>query len=115
MRIGLVLALCALSEIASAEGTKLSGNGIRVALSDKILIAGDGRVEQIFQASGQTVYIEGGNASQGTWFVENDKYCSRWPPGNTATCYDVLQDGTLITFVSSGGKTYPMILKPQGE
>jgi hypothetical protein len=102
---------CLLTAEAQAEAVKLSGDGIRKALSDKILVATDGQIEQIFQASGQTVYIEAGNASQGTWFVESDQYCSRWPPSNIATCYDVLQDGEMITFNSANGRVYQMKTK----
>jgi hypothetical protein len=97
---------------AQAEAIKLSGPEIFAALSDATLYAGDkSNIEQIFQKSGQTVYIENGQLSQGTWFVEDDKYCSTWPPGTSKSCFDVTRDGEVITFIGSSGKTYPMRTK----
>ncbi len=95
-----------------AEPVKLTGAEITTALSDVTLFAGDkAEIEQIFQKSGQTVYIDRGNMSQGSWFVEGDQYCSRWPPGNGKSCYDVTRDEDAITFISGSGNTYPMRTK----
>ena len=69
------------------------------------------QVEQIFQKSGVTFYLENGNSSQGNWKIENNKYCSQWPPNPSWACYDVMRDGDAVTFVSSTGKRTPMSLK----
>ena len=69
------------------------------------------QVEQIFQMSGVTFYLENGNSTQGNWKIENNKYCSQWPPNPSWACYDVLRDGDVVTFVSSTGKRTPMSLK----
>jgi hypothetical protein len=98
-----------LSSGAMAEPVKLTGAEIAEVLADVILYAGDkAEIEQIFQKSGQTVYIDRGSMSQGSWFVEGDQYCSRWPPGVSKSCFDVTRDGETITFIASSGKTYPM-------
>ena len=46
---------------------------------------------QGFFASGRTLY-EFGEPSWGYWRLENGRYCSRWPPGDTWDCYDVTRD-----------------------
>ena len=69
------------------------------------------QVEQIFQKSGVTFYLENGNSSQGNWKIENNRYCSQWPPNESWACYDVLRDGDAVTFVSSTGTRTPMSLK----
>ena len=70
-------------------------------------------VEQIFQKSGVTFYLENGTSSQGTWKIENDKYCSQWPPNPSWACYTVMRDGDGVTFVSTSGARFPMSLKKQ--
>jgi hypothetical protein len=104
-----VFILALIATPALAEPLKLKGPEITELLSEQSLFTGD--VEQIFRRSGQTVYIDHGNVSQGTWFVEADLYCSRWPPANAAACYDVTRDGNVVTFISRSGATYPMHLK----
>ena len=94
---------------ASAEEKKLTGPEITAVLTDKILTAKTDTT-QIFQKSGVTFYSENGGQSQGFWKVEGDKYCSQWPPNQSWPCYDILQDGTKITFVSESGKRFEMQL-----
>ena len=86
---------------AQASETKLSGSDMQTILYDKILYAKD--AEQIFQKSGVTFYSAGGNQSQGNWKIEGEKYCSQWPPNQAWACYDVMQDGNKITFISKDG------------
>jgi hypothetical protein len=94
---------------AEAGPVELTGPQIEEALNDTILVAGPSSdIEQIFQKSGQTIYIDRGNSSQGTWFVENDHYCSLWPPGTSKSCFIVTRDGETITFISASGKIYAM-------
>jgi hypothetical protein len=116
MRFCFSLVLCAtvLSAPADAAEIKLSGAEIITALSDKTMIA-DGEIAQIFQSTGLTIYTERGAQSLGKWKVENEKYCSVWPPSTFWSCYDVVRDGEMITFVSSSGDRFPMKLKPAAE
>ena len=74
-------------------------------------VGDNAQVEQIFQKSGVTFYLENGSSTQGNWKIENDKYWSQWPPNPSWACYDVLRDGDVVTFVSSTGKRTPMSLK----
>lgn len=94
---------------AIADEKKLTGPEITAALTDKVLTAKTDAT-QIFQKSGVTFYSENGSQSQGSWKVEGDKYCSQWPPNQAWPCYDVLKDGTKITFVSDSGKRFEMQL-----
>jgi hypothetical protein len=92
-----------------AEEKKLNGAEIAAALTDKVLTAKTDTT-QIFQKSGVTFFSESGSQSQGFWKVSGDKYCSQWPPNQAWPCYDVLQDGSKITFVSASGSRYEMQL-----
>ena len=91
---------------AQAAEVKLSGAEMQVILSDKILYAKD--AEQIFQKSGVTYYASGGNQSQGNWKIEAEKYCSQWPPNQAWACYDIMQDGNKVTFISKDGNRTEM-------
>lgn len=92
-----------------AEEKKLNGAEITAALTDKVLTAKTDTT-QIFQISGVTFFSENGSQSQGFWKVEADKYCSQWPPNTAWPCYDVFQDGSKISFVTSTGQRYEMQL-----
>jgi hypothetical protein len=96
-----------------AADEKLSGALITTKLKDQILTAeSDGhKIEQIFQASGLTIYIVDGQQSIGQWRVQGDQYCSVWPPSEHWVCYDVVAKANEITFISSRGERYPMVLK----
>ncbi len=112
IQVKTLLALFILASSALATSVKLTGPEIGWVLHDTTLYAGgNGEIEQVFQSSGQTVYIEQGHYAQGSWFVEGDQYCSRWPPGVSKSCFDVTRDGDTITFISSGGTRYPMRTK----
>jgi hypothetical protein len=109
-KLTVLLLLLATPAIAAEE--KLSGDVIKAVLSDKVLTADDGgkKVEQIFQATGLTLYKVDGQQSIGTWKVEGDKYCSVWPPSQFWACYDVTRENEVITFIASDGTRYPMSL-----
>jgi S-adenosylhomocysteine hydrolase len=108
-----ILLLCSafalLTSSAIAEERKLTGAEITAALTDTVLSAKTDTT-QIFQMSGVTFYSENGSQSQGFWKVSGDQYCSQWPPNTAWPCYDVLQDGSKITFVSASGNRYEMQL-----
>ncbi len=97
-----ILVICT----AQAAETKLSGAEMQTILNDKILYGND--AEQIFQKSGVTFYSTGGNQSQGNWKIEDEKYCSQWPPNLAWSCYDITQDGNKITFISKDGNRTEM-------
>jgi hypothetical protein len=109
----LVLLLLASLDAAAAEH-KLPGKEIREILSGRIVQGtndgGDWR--QSFSPSGDTVYSTQSGHSDGMWDVRGDQYCSRWPPGDHWTCYDVLGDGDAVTFVSATGERSRARLTP---
>jgi hypothetical protein len=100
---------------ANADEALVKSPDLEKLFSDKSLYgtAAKAAVEQIFQKSGVTFYLENGTSSQGTWKIENNKYCSQWPPNPSWSCYDVMRDGDSVTFISSSGTRFPMSLKKQ--
>jgi hypothetical protein len=105
------------TQVAVAAERALSGAEITAALSDQTLVDVDAtkNIEQVFQKSGLTHYIENGALSQGKWKVDGDKYCSVWPPSEIWSCYAVTQDDKLVTFISTWGKRYPMLVKESAK
>lgn len=97
---------------ASLASGSLSGEGIAALLTDATLYGTDhGQPsEQVFQKSGVTFYSVPNGQSQGTWKIDGNKYCSAWPPNPSWVCYDVVNDGASVTFVSPTGKTTVMSL-----
>jgi hypothetical protein len=104
----ILLASLLLISSAHAAETKLTGAEMQAILYDKILYGKD--VEQIFQKSGVTFYLSGGNQSQGNWKIEAEKYCSQWPPNEAWACYDMSRDGNKIAFISKDGNRSEMSL-----
>jgi len=54
---------------------------------------------QDFRASGATLYTFKGRESWGYWRVENDQYCSQWPPNDLWACYAMERNGETLRFV----------------
>jgi hypothetical protein len=104
----ILLASLLLISSAQASETKLSGAEMQVILSDKILYGKD--AEQIFQKSGVTFYSTGGNQSQGNWKIDGEKYCSQWPPNEAWACYDMMQEGNKVIFISKDGNRTEMTI-----
>jgi hypothetical protein len=98
---------------ALAAETTLKQAEIAGVLTDSILYSKDNtqEIEQIFQKSGVTFYSMGSSQSQGNWKIENDQYCSVWPPNQTWACYDLVRDGDKVTFIAKSGKRTEMTLK----
>jgi hypothetical protein len=108
------VALIGLATAASAAEHRLSGAEIRTALSGRT-IAGESdgkRWQQTFSPDGDTRHAMGDGHSEGFWDVRGEQYCSRWPPGDRWSCYDVLGDGDSITFVSPAGERSTGRLQP---
>ena len=101
----LLFSLILISTAEAAE-MKLSGAEMQAVLYDKILYGKD--IEQIFQKSGATFYSAGGSQSQGNWKIDGEKYCSQWPRNEAWACYDIMQDGSKITFIAKDGNRTEM-------
>ena len=74
----------------------LSGSEIREALTGRTL-----QYEtawQDFRASGKTLY-NAGSDSWGNWRIEDDQYCSQWPPNDLWACYEMERSGDRLRFV----------------
>ena len=88
---------------AMAEGTKLSGADIEALLPTITANGTDKDTRQKFWPDGHTEYEERGHYSFGRWWVEADKYCSKWPPSEAVSCYEVLRNGDRLTWVPRQG------------
>jgi hypothetical protein len=57
-----------------------------------------------------------GRDSWGYWRVEDDRYCSQWPPQQGWACYRMVsweQDGRVwVSWIGDGGMRYDGYLKP---
>ncbi|MEX0367560.1 MAG: hypothetical protein AB3N22_15930 [Ruegeria sp.] len=85
-----------------AEGfQRLTGDEILEALSGRKLNY-EGGASQTFEPSMHTQYFSGG-PSAGTWAVQEDQYCSLWPPSDLWACYDIERNGDVIRFIGKGG------------
>lgn len=87
---------------ANAEGIwkTMTGDEIKTALSDKKLKYAS--ATQTFTASGETAYNQDGRLSNGSWRVENNQYCSVWPPQGQWACYHMDRSGNKIRFIGTG-------------
>jgi hypothetical protein len=87
---------------AHAEGvwTTMSGEEITVALTDRKLRYKD--ASQVFRASGKTLYTQGGRESWGEWRVDDNQYCSQWPPQGLWACYHMDRSGDEVRFIGTG-------------
>ncbi|WP_298921390.1 hypothetical protein [uncultured Roseobacter sp.] len=82
------------------EWTALSGDQIKTVLTDRKLQYAT--AWQDFRASGRTLYNAGAD-SWGYWRVQQDQYCSQWPPSDLWACYDMAQSGDRLRFIGQGG------------
>ena len=101
-RIALIAALL-LPSVAAAELWQdvTDEAGVRTALEGRKLVYDSG-AWQDFRASGRTLYVFGGRDSWGYWRVEDDRYCSQWPPSDVWTCYALERSGDRVRFVGQG-------------
>ncbi|WP_299149513.1 hypothetical protein [uncultured Tateyamaria sp.] len=97
MRRFALIALIALPFPAAADWTVLSGEEIRTALTGRTLEYKNAR--QDFRASGKTLYVTNGRDSWGNWRIEDDQYCSQWPPSDLWACYAMDRQGDVLRFV----------------
>lgn len=77
--------IAALSGVHAKDGERVSTRDIRLAVTAAPLLYDDG-AEQVFTASAQTTYTEGGRPTEGEWYVdEQGHFGSFWPPSYRAT------------------------------
>ena len=88
----------ALPAVAAAEGAwvPMTGDEIAEALTDRTLQYETAR--QTFYTSGRTLY-DSGRPSWGYWQVQDDQYCSTWPPSDLWACYGLERRGEMLRFV----------------
>jgi len=93
---------------AFAEEKPLGGAAVKTLLSGHSVAGVDdgGPWTQSFAADGGTVHKQGSGQSEGIWDVRGDQYCSRWPPGDSWTCFDMAREGDDIVFIAKSGKRY---------
>jgi len=74
------------------------------ALLPTIVAIGD-QTSQIFSSAGATTYTDRGRASFGSWRVQDDKYCSQWPPAGGWSCYavDFDPEAKVLIWIGGGG------------
>ena len=108
MKQAMAAAFTGLLMLASGpvQAKLLTGEEI-AELLPTIVAVGD-QTSQIFSAAGATTYTDRGRASFGSWRVQDDKYCSQWPPAGGWSCYGVDFDAktnTLIWIGAGGDRT----------
>lgn len=84
----------------SAEESTLTGEEISNLLPT-IKATGE-NYTQTFTKKGLTTYIYDGRPSEGRWMVQDNQYCSTWPPNNVIECYDVRADTDKMTITWIG-------------
>lgn len=99
------IALSAWSQVVASEWKQLVNDEITAAITEKEVVYLDqGNSSQTFYKNGETGFVEG-RPSLGNWRVENDQYCSQWPPSPVWACYDVFlnPDETIVRFRGTDG------------
>lgn len=115
----LVIVLVLAASVAHADERRLSGDDISTLLPEIVAVGETTR--QTFETSGHTDYHDGQRLTAGRWRVQNDSYCSTWPPGDRWRCYHVHVDNRagepdLIIWIDAelGDRTVNRIL-PKGQ
>lgn len=102
-RFALTAALiCASPAFADDNWLPMSGAEIETALTGRTLQYAN--AWQDFRASGRTLY-NAGSDSWGYWGVQDDQYCSLWPPSDIWACYDMARKGDELRFIGESGDT----------
>ncbi|WP_299703168.1 hypothetical protein [uncultured Tateyamaria sp.] len=99
-RFALILTLMG-SPAAAEDWEVMTGEQIRDALTGRTLAYPD--TTQDFRMSGRTLYIYKGRESWGYWRIEDDQYCSQWPPNDMWACYTMDRKNDMLRFVGQGG------------
>lgn len=73
---------------AMASGARtLTGDEIRLLLPTITAVTDTTR--QTFAENGETLYTDAARTTAGRWRVQQDFYCSTWPPSDAWRCYAV--------------------------
>ncbi len=104
---GLSVAMLCCQAAYAETWFQVDGAGINTALSGQHIIYDNGH-RQSFHSNGETEYSSGSQPSKGLWRVENDLYCSQWPPQKDWDCYTVAFSDVQgrILFTGIGGDQY---------
>ena len=112
MRLLAVIILACYCVPAMAAEKELSGEEITDLLPTIIATGKNSR--QTFTKIGATTYwdngrkILGARETFGRWRVQNNLYCSQWPPSDAWACYRVVTDSSkksLVWIGMSGNRT----------
>lgn len=75
----------ALAGLEVSDGEAVAPEQIGVAVTAGPLEYDDG-ASQVFEANGDTTYVDGGRSTRGEWSVDGDgHFCSFWPPSYRAS------------------------------
>ncbi len=111
--IAAFLATLSVTQAALAEEIKLDADAILSHLNDKtyqqIKPVTQHIIKQTFEVQGVTNFFVNDQVQRGLWRIENEQYCSNWPPTDHWDCYDLLKDGTTLIFLSAQGARYVMV------
>jgi hypothetical protein len=80
----------------------LDGEEVHAAPAGRTLLYPDSGARQTFHASGRTHYVFGGQESWGRWRIEDEAYCSTWPPSDLWACYDMSRFEDRLRIVAPG-------------
>ena len=83
---------------SNAAHSKLLTSDEIAALLPTIVAIGE-QTRQIFSAAGPTTYTDRGRDTFGNWRVQDDQYCSQWPPSDLWACYALERSGEKLRFV----------------
>lgn len=70
---------------AHADERRLNGEEIATLLVDIVAVSDTTR--QTFDKDGNTDFDDGRHPTVGRWRVQNESYCSQWPPSRSWRCY----------------------------
>ncbi|MEM7242710.1 MAG: hypothetical protein AAF429_11045 [Pseudomonadota bacterium] len=113
MRMISIGALATLATSSVAEDMlSLTGDALVTTLTNAQVYY-DNAHRQFFYEDGLTEYSSGSQPSLGNWRIQNDQYCSQWPPQKDWDCYEVRRsaDGSRIVFIGDHSDEYPGTLK----
>jgi hypothetical protein len=88
----------ALHELDVTDDDPVTAEQIPLALTAGNFVYDDGAT-QVFEANGDTAYVEDGRVTRGRWHVDDKgHFCSFWPPDYQA-CYDlrwIVERGSIV-------------------
>ncbi|MEM7198604.1 MAG: hypothetical protein AAF352_09600 [Pseudomonadota bacterium] len=106
----MVLGVMGLSMMVGAHELKLDDAAIVENLQDK-QVAGNDWAQKFF-AGGKTWYESARGREWGSWRVQNNQYCSQWPPSDSWNCYDLFRNDhngeeTMLIWIDAiGNRTF---------